>query len=127
MEPLASTPAGDAPVLVGRFLTLDALEQVARGRRRVALCPEARGKMREARRAVDAIVAGGDGAPAVYGVNTGFGYLAETRIPAADIRTLQRNLVRSHASGVGPDLPEPAVRGMMLLRAQVLALGHSGV
>jgi histidine ammonia-lyase len=126
MEPLASTP-GDTPVLVGRPLTLEALEQVARGRRRVALCPEARGRMREARRAVDAIIAGGDTGAAVYGVNTGFGYLAETRIAAADNRTLQRNLVRSHASGVGPDLPEAAVRAMMLLRAQVLALGHSGV
>ncbi|HEU4404901.1 MAG TPA: histidine ammonia-lyase [Polyangiaceae bacterium] len=125
MTELASTP-GDVPVLVGRPLTLEALEQVARGRRRVSLCPEARGRMREARRAIDAIIAGGDGAPAVYGVNTGFGYLAETRIAAADNRALQRNLVRSHASGVGPDLPEAAVRAMMLLRAQVLALGHSG-
>ncbi len=125
MNPPATSD--EAPVLVGRPLTLDALEQVASGRRQVALCPEAREKVREARRAVDALVAGGDGAPAVYGVNTGFGFLAETRIPAADIRTLQRNLVRSHATGVGPDLPRAAVRAMMLLRAQVLALGHSGV
>jgi histidine ammonia-lyase len=60
-------------------------------------------------------------------VNTGFGALSETRISAADIRALQKNLVRSHSTGVGPNLGIPEVRGMMLLRAQVLALGHSGV
>src|SRR5208282_5736653 len=69
---------------------------------------------------------GGRGA-AVYGVNTGFGALSETRISANDIRALQRNLVRSHSTGVGPSLSAPEVRGMILLRAQVLALGHSGV
>ncbi len=63
----------------------------------------------------------------VYGVNTGFGALSETRISAADIRQLQKNLVRSHSTGVGPDLGVAQVRGMMLLRAQVLALGYSGV
>lgn len=127
MNPPASTSTDDtALLLVGRPLTLEALEQVAHRRRRVALCPEARGRIREARRAVDAIADGGDDAPAVYGINTGFGFLAETRIPTADVRTLQRNLVRSHATGLGPDLPRPAVRAMMLLRAQVLALGHSG-
>ena len=65
----------------------------------------------------------GDNAPRVYGVNTGFGALSETRISASDIRALQRNLVRSHSTGVGPDLPVAEVRGMILLRAQVLALG----
>ncbi|HEY6461374.1 MAG TPA: histidine ammonia-lyase, partial [Polyangiaceae bacterium] len=63
----------------------------------------------------------------VYGVNTGFGALSETRISASDVRQLQKNLVRSHSTGIGPDLPVPEVRGMMLLRAQVLALGCSGV
>ncbi len=69
----------------------------------------------------------GDDAPNVYGVNTGFGALAETRISASDIRTLQHNLLRSHACGVGPDFPAPVVRCMIALRAQVLALGNSGV
>jgi histidine ammonia-lyase len=63
----------------------------------------------------------------VYGVNTGFGFLADVRISAEAIRDLQRNLIRSHAAGVGAPLPIPVVRGMLLLRAQVLALGHSGV
>ncbi|AKT38498.1 histidine ammonia-lyase [Chondromyces crocatus] len=79
------------------------------------------------RRAIDDILEAGDGAPAVYGVNTGFGALAETRIAASDIAVLQRNLVRSHASGVGPDLGDADVRAMILLRAQVIALGYSGV
>ena len=76
---------------------------------------------------IDAIAAAGDRGPAVYGVNTGFGALAETRIQEGDVRALQRNLVRSHSCGVGPDLGEGEVRAMMLLRAQVVALGYSGV
>jgi len=75
---------------------------------------------------VDEVVAGGDAAPAVYGVNTGFGALAEVRISAAQVKQLQKNLVRSHAAGVGAPLPREAVRGMMLLRAAVLATGRSG-
>lgn len=63
----------------------------------------------------------------VYGVNTGFGKLAEVRIPRDELRQLQLNLVRSHACGIGNPLSEPEVRAMMLLRANVLALGLSGV
>jgi histidine ammonia-lyase len=63
----------------------------------------------------------------VYGVNTGFGDLSTVRIPAADLRALQRNLVRSHAVGVGEPLAADAVRATMLLRANTLAAGHSGV
>jgi histidine ammonia-lyase len=76
---------------------------------------------------IDELAAAGDAAPAVYGVNTGFGALAETRIGAGDIRKLQRNLVLSHCCGVGPDLSNEQVRAMMVLRTQVIALGHSGV
>jgi len=88
---------------------------------------EARARVQQSRSAVDAIAAAGDAGPSVYGVNTGFGALSETRISAADVRALQRNLVRSHSTGVGTDLGIPSIRGIMLLRAQVLALGHSGV
>jgi histidine ammonia-lyase len=115
-----------APVLVGAPLTLDDLVRVARARAPVALDPDARARMAAARDAIDAITAGGEGAPRVYGVNTGFGALAETRISPADVRTLQRNLIRSHSCGVGTPLATDAVRAMMLQRAQVLALGHSG-
>ena len=116
-----------APVLLGRPLSLEDLEAVAHRQRKVALAEEARIKVRAARAAIDALAAGGDSAPNVYGVNTGFGALSETRIGANDIRKLQRNLIRSHSCGVGTPLTTPVVRGMLLLRAQVLAMGHSGV
>lgn len=114
-------------ILLGQPLSLSDLEQVARHGAKVALDAEARTRVAGSRRAVDALLARGDEAPAVYGINTGFGALSETRIRAEDVQALQRNLIRSHATGVGPDLPVPVVRAMMVLRAQVLALGHSGV
>ncbi|HUS32080.1 MAG TPA: histidine ammonia-lyase [Kofleriaceae bacterium] len=107
-------------------LSLEVLAQVARGGRRVEIAPGALAAMGRSRAVVDAVVAGGDAAPAVYGVNTGFGALAEVRISAAEVTRLQQNLVRSHSSGVGQPLPRDAVRGMMLLRAAVLATGRSG-
>ncbi|MSP62635.1 MAG: histidine ammonia-lyase [Myxococcales bacterium] len=112
---------GDVP------LTLEIIAAVARCGQPVAIGGAARARIRRARTVVDGIVRGGDLAPAVYGVNTGFGFLADVRISADQIRDLQRNLVRSHAAGVGPALPTEAVRAMLLLRAQVLAAGHSGV
>jgi histidine ammonia-lyase len=115
------------PVFVGRPLSLSDLEDVAVRGRPVAFAEEARAKVVRSRVAIDAITSAGDAAPNVYGVNTGFGALSETRISASDVRELQQNLVRSHSTGVGPDLSAAEVRGMMLLRAQVLALGHSGV
>jgi histidine ammonia-lyase len=111
---------GDEP------LTLDAIHRVARAGARCAPGDGARQRMARSRAVIDAIVAGGEAAPAVYGVNTGFGALAEVRISSREIERLQRNLVRSHAVGVGDPLPAEAVRAMMLLRAQVLARGHSG-
>ncbi|MBX3127207.1 MAG: histidine ammonia-lyase [Polyangiaceae bacterium] len=119
--------AQNAPVLLGAPLTIAGLVEVARDRRRVALDPAARAAVEASRRAVDRIAEDGDHAPRVYGINTGFGALSETRIGERDVRRLQQNLVRSHATGVGVDLPEDAVRAMLLLRAQTLALGHSGV
>jgi histidine ammonia-lyase len=107
-------------------LTLEALGEVARGRAKVEIGTEARSRMVASRAVVDEVVAAGDAAPAVYGVNTGFGALAEVRISAAQVTQLQQNLVRSHAAGVGAPLPREAVRGMMLLRAAVLATGRSG-
>src|SRR5213082_1013783 len=108
-------------------LTLEAIAEVARAGKKVQLAPEARARIDAARRVVDRIQAGGDAAPAVYGINTGFGFLADVRISADQIRDLQRNLIRSHAAGVGEPLDDEIVRGMLLLRAEVLALGHSGV
>jgi histidine ammonia-lyase len=114
-------------VVIGRPLGLSDLEDVALRFRPVVFDSEARSRVVRSREAIEAIANAGDSAPRVYGVNTGFGALSETRISAGDVRELQKNLVRSHATGVGPDLGAPEVRGMMLLRAQVLALGRSGV
>ncbi|HSR41908.1 MAG TPA: histidine ammonia-lyase, partial [Longimicrobiales bacterium] len=81
-------------------------------------------RIEAARRVVDRAVEEGR---VVYGLTTGFGALAEVVIPVERITELQKNLIRSHAAGVGEPLPEPEVRAIMLLRANVLALGHSGV
>src|SRR5438874_13616829 len=96
-------------------LTLEAIAEVARAGNTVQLGAQPPARIDAARRVVDRIQAGGDAAPAVYGVNTGFGFLADVRISADEIRNLQRNLIRSHAAGVGAPLPEPVVRAMMLL------------
>jgi histidine ammonia-lyase len=108
-------------------ITLERLVEVARHDRPVALSSLARQRMAASRAAVEKIASGGSEAPRVYGVNTGFGALAEVSVGPEQIRELQRNLVRSHAAGVGDPLPTDVVRGMILLRAAVLARGQSGV
>ena len=118
-------PAG--PVIVGEALTLEALEDVARRGRRVAFGDVARALVVRSRAAIDAITSAGDAGARVYGVNTGFGALSETRISSVDVRRLQKNLVRSHSTGIGPNLELAQVRGMMLLRAQVLEIGRAHV
>ncbi len=115
------------PVKLGKTLSLQELEDVALRGREVVLDDEARKEVTRSRSAIDRVVRAGDAAESVYGVNTGFGALSETRISAGDLLELQRNLIRSHSTGVGPDLGIAEVRGMMVLRAQVIALGHSGV
>jgi histidine ammonia-lyase len=108
----------------GETLRLEELEAVALRRVRVELAPEARERVRAARRLVEARL--DDGEPH-YGINTGFGTLAEVRIARADLERLQRNLVLSHAAGVGDPLSLPESRALVALRANVLARGHSGV
>ncbi|WP_370636194.1 histidine ammonia-lyase [Komagataeibacter sp. FNDCR2] len=90
----------------------------------VTLSPDALDTLAVAARSVERIVAGG---AAVYGVNTGFGKLAKTRIPDDRLRDLQRNLVLSHAAGIGRPLPGRVVRLIMLLKANGLGRGFSGV
>jgi histidine ammonia-lyase len=114
----------DAVALDGSSLTLEALVAIARGGRRVTLAPEAIGRIDAARALVDARARGD--APA-YGINTGFGSLADVRIPEHALAELQLNLVRSHAAGVGEPLAADAVRATMVLRANVLAKGYSGI
>ena len=113
-----------APLMLdGASLTIADVVDVAVGGRSVTLAPSAAGRMRATRTVVEGLVARGE---AVYGVTTGFGKLSDVAIPADQLAQLQVNLVRSHAAGVGPRLPESEVRAMMLLRANVLAKGFSG-
>jgi histidine ammonia-lyase len=108
-------------------LTLQAIVEIARQGRKVLLSKAAQERIARSRAVVDSIVQRGDAAPSVYGVNTGFGFLADVRISAAAIAELQRNLIRSHAVGVGQPLPTPVVRAMLFLRAFTLSVGCSGV
>ncbi|MGI0052968.1 MAG: histidine ammonia-lyase [Thermoplasmata archaeon] len=110
--------------LDGRSLTLPQFLAVARHRCEVALVPSAWEAVRAARAHVESAVASDR---TVYGVTTGFGRLGDHRIPPAQVEGLQLNLVRSHACGTGPGLPEEVVRGMMLLRVSSFAAGRSGV
>jgi histidine ammonia-lyase len=111
-------------MLDGDTLKLEEVLAIARGEGRVGLAPEARRRVRAARALVDALIE--DDEPH-YGINTGFGTLAEVRIDRADLVRLQRNLVLSHAAGVGAPLPLPEARALVLLRANVLAKGMSGI
>ena len=110
--------------LDGRSLSIADVVAVARRNAPVALDPAALRAVVESRRAVEKAAAGGQ---TIYGVNTGFGKLAHVRIPPEQARQLQLNLIRSHASGVGEPLSVDAVRAMMVLRANVLVRGTSGV
>ncbi len=110
-------------LLDGDSLSLPALLAAADGAA-VALAPSAAARIDAARRIVDRAAAG---TAAVYGINTGFGALAETIIPPDALGDLQLNLLRSHAAGVGDRLPVRTVRATMVLRANVLAKGFSGI
>jgi histidine ammonia-lyase len=110
--------------LSGAQLSLTDIAAVALNGVPVHLADGARKRILASRKVIDDIVARD---AVVYGVNTGFGKLAEVRIPHGELRELQLNLVRSHACGIGPSLSEPEVRAMILLRANVLTLGFSGI
>jgi histidine ammonia-lyase len=110
--------------LTGNDLRLEDVREVAISRQAVLLSPDAREAVNLARTVVDEIVAGNKLA---YAITTGVGKLSDVRILGDQIRELQVNLVRSHAFGVGSPLPLAETRAMMLLRANSLAKGHSGV
>jgi histidine ammonia-lyase len=110
--------------LDGRSLSLNQIASVAVHGRSVAIAGEAYPRMEASRAIVEGVVARGETA---YGINTGFGKLSDVRIGPDQLEVLQRNLVRSHACGIGEPLPEDEVRAMLLLRANVLAKGLSGV
>ena len=123
-EPATETTIHPALRLTGHSLTTAEVAQVARAGRWVELDPAAVERMLASRAVVERLVAEGRTA---YGITTGFGDLADVRIEPAQTAELQRNLVRSHAAGVGEPLPAEVVRAMLLLRANALAVGLSGV
>jgi histidine ammonia-lyase len=105
-------------------LSLSALRRIYEQPTVLQLSPHDRSRIAAAGGLVDSIVAGGD---AAYGINTGFGLLAQTRIPNEQLELLQRNLLLSHAAGVGDPLPDAVVRLILALKINALARGHSGV
>ena len=111
--------------LDGHSLTIEQVCAVARAKKTdVALAPAAVAAMERSQALVDRLAAGD--AP-IYAVNTGVGLLADVRIPREDLAQLQRNVIRSHSAGVGDPLGRDVVRAMMLIRANVLAMGLSGI
>src|SRR5215510_4664262 len=109
--------------LDGQRLSLAQVVAVARGQEEVTLARSSQTRVAESRKIVEAIISEGR---TVYGVNTGFGKLSDVRIESSQLRELQLNLVRSHSCGLGAPLSIGEARAMLLLRANVLALGYSG-
>jgi len=122
--PVVSGPMSNPPVIVGRHIDIAEVHRVARLGASARLSSTAHAELSETRALLERSLA--DGAT-IYGVNTGFGALSETRVPDDKLRELQRNLLRSHAVGVGPEFGEDLVRALLMLRAHTLALGASGV
>lgn len=111
-------------LLDGNNLTLDQFIDVTRFNKKVELTTEAIGKVNKARALVDKFV---NENKVVYGITTGFGKFSDVVITGEEIKTLQRNLIISHSCGVGVSLDEEIVRGIMILRANALAKGYSGI
>src|SRR5438552_5763778 len=110
--------------LNGQKLTLTEIATMVFGEAPVKVSSSARPRVLASRKVIEDIVGRDD---IVYGVSTGFGKLSDVRIPHDALAELQLNLVRSHACGIGNPLSEPEARAMILLRANVLALGFSGI
>jgi histidine ammonia-lyase len=114
--------------LDGASLTIEDVRQTSRSvaapHSQVTLSPSARRQMENSRALIDHLAAGDD---PIYAVNTGVGLLANVRIPRGELDQLQRNVIRSHCVGVGEPLSREVVRAMMLIRANVLAKGFSGI
>src|SRR5580698_10864014 len=110
--------------LDGRSLTVEDVVAVACGQGQVEISPAAMAAMIASRRSVEVAMSGNQ---PVYALNTGVGLLANIRLDEDELEQMQINLVRSHCCGVGEPLPRDVVRGMMLIRANVLAKGLSGI
>lgn len=110
--------------LDGENLTLDEVVSVARGVRRVELTSQAKERVRQSREMVERWVKEGR---TMYGITTGFGSLQDKIIPPDKVEQLQKNILLSHAAGTGEVVPEEIVRAMIVLRANALAKGYSGI
>lgn len=110
--------------IIGEPLDFQTIERVARGEEQVEIGGDVAARMSAARKVVEDLVASGQTS---YGINTGFGGLANVRIEPAEVERLQLDIVRSHATAVGDPLPRTVVRAMLLLRARTFAFGISGV
>lgn len=106
-------------------ISLDDLDTIMKAKARVVLSDESLDKVEKCRTYLDQVIAKGD--RVIYGINTGFGSLCNTIIPNEGLEMLQRNLVMSHACGLGDEVPEEIVKIMLLLKAKGLSKGHSGV
>ncbi len=109
--------------LDGTSLTLENLAAIAQGKVEIKIAREALTRMSRSRRLVEEVLRAGR---VIYGVNTGFGKLSDVRISAVDLKTLQKNLILSHACGIGPELSAPEVRALLVLKINALLGGHSG-
>ncbi|HEX3397723.1 MAG TPA: histidine ammonia-lyase [Steroidobacteraceae bacterium] len=123
-NPRDRLPASNPLTLQAGALSLSALRRIYEQPTVLNLSPPDRNRIASASILVNNIVAGGD---AAYGINTGFGLLAQTRIPNEQLELLQRNLLLSHAAGVGDALPDAVVRLILALKINALARGYSGV
>jgi histidine ammonia-lyase len=113
------------PVTIdGSSLDLDQVVRVARLNASVAVDPRALGRTQRSRKALERLL---DEKDVIYGVNTGFGALSDQKIPKEELKPLQENLIRSHAASVGDAHSNDIVRALMLLRANTLLKGYSGV
>jgi len=111
-------------IINGNNLTLEEVIKVSRKNYKIQLEEEAKGKILDSRKIIDDIV---EKEKVVYGVTTGFGKFSEVSITQDDCKTLQRNLIISHACGFGPNFSKEVVRAIMLLRINALAKGYSGI
>ena len=110
--------------LTGEDLGLEDVWAISQGLEKVDLAPAARKKMEQSRSYIEKRLAAGE---VIYGVNTGFGAFSSVKISNADIVQLQKNLIRSHSTGVGEPFSKAQTRAIMALRANALARGHSGI
>src|SRR4051794_11513711 len=110
--------------LNGDNLNCENVWQIAKRQTKLSLADDARKRIHESRSYIEGRIQHGE---VIYGVNTGFGAFSSVKISQPDIVQLQKNLIRSHSSGVGEPFSQEQTRAIMALRANALARGHSGV